>query len=238
MTTAKTAVLSREFGITGLLAGVVALMALVATSYFFALPSEAATNFLIRGDVVKYDKTSGTVHVYFRHVNSAAEHFAGEVHEINVKNSKFYTYDSKQRKTAATFGTTLDSSGYEVVVSGTVDGSNNFKANWLVRNDNTVRLRGYVRGQSTASNYLTVELDATQYQSTNKAYKKGVFADKTIRVYYAGNTKFISRDGNTMNEDEVSNNDEKVTIENVQVRFGSRYEADAKSTITDNKWKF
>ena len=83
MTTASQAVLLRRSGLTVLLAGVVALVALAVSSYFLALPSEAAGTFLIRGDVVKFDKTNGTVHVYFRHVNSAAEHFAGEVHEIN-----------------------------------------------------------------------------------------------------------------------------------------------------------
>lgn len=238
MTTATTAVFARRSGLTVLLAGMVALGTLAFSFYFLALPSQAATAFAIRGDVVKYDKTSGTVHVYFRHVNSAAEHFAGEVHEINVKNAKFYKYDAKQRKVAATFGTTLDNSGYEVAVSGTVDGSNAFKANWLVRNDHNARLRGYVRGHNTQSNYLTVEVDTAQYQATSKAYRGTSYKDKTVRVYYADNTKFVSRDGKTMNEDEISNNDEKVTIENVQVRFGSRFEADVKSTITDGKWKF
>ncbi len=226
MTTAKT------------FAGIAAVTVLFIGSYLVTATSEAATSFLIRGDVIKYDKTNGTVHVYFRHVNSAAEHFAGEVHEINLNAAKFYTYNSKQVKVPATFGTTLDNSGYEVVVKGTVDDSNAFKANWLVRNDNNVRLRGYVRSHSTSNNYITVELDAVQYQATNKAYKGNVFKDKTVRVYYGNNTKFVSRDGNAMNEDEITNNDEKVTIDNVKVRFGSRFVGDAKSTITDGKWKF
>ncbi len=203
-------------------------------------PSTEAATFLIRGDVTRYDKTNGTVHVYIRHTNSAAEHFAGEVHEINVKNADFYKYDSKQRKVRSTFGTTLDNSGYEVVLRGSVDDSNSFKANWLVRNDSTVKLRGYVRGHDVANNYLTVELDTVQFQKTGKAYRATTFpATTSIRVYYdQDSTKFRSRDNNAMNEDEISNNDEKVTIDNIEVKYGSRFEADVKSTIRDGKWTF
>lgn len=239
MTTARTAALSRPSGLTVLLAGAVAA-ALAIGALVMAWPSQAAGTFLVRGDVIKYDKTNGTAHVYFRHVNSAAEHYAGEVHEINLKNAKFYKYDSKQRKVASTFGSTLDNTGYEVVVRGTFDDSDQFKASWLVRNDNAVRVRGYVRGQSVTNNYLEVELDTVQYQATKKGYKTKQFVKgDTVRVYYdEDSTKFISRDGNRMNEDEISNNDEKITLEGIDVRFGGRFVADVNSTITDGKWKF
>jgi len=224
-------------GITAV--GLLAMAFLAVAFYLVPASTSAASTFLIRGDVVRYDKGNGTVDVYFRHTNSAAEHFAGEIHEINVNNSKFYKYDSKQKKVASTFGSTLDNSGYEVVVRGTVDGSNAFKANWLVRNDNTVRIRGNVRGHDTTNNYLEIELDTTQYQATKKPYKATTFTKgKTVRVYYADNSKFRSRDNNTMQEDEITNDDEKVTLENVQVRFGSRFVGDVKTSIRDGKWTF
>lgn len=241
MATANQAALSRYSGLTALVAGgLVALIALAIGAYVMALPSEAAGTFLIRGDVVKFDKTNSTVHVYFRHTNSAAEHFAGETHEINLKSAQLYKYDSKQRKVASTFGTTLDDTGYEVVARGTFDDSNQFKANWLVRNDNTVRLRGHVRGHSISNNYLEVDIDTVQYQATQKAYKATQFPkDTRVRIFYDDDsTKFISRDGNTMNEDEISNNDEMITFERIDVRYGGRFVADVSSTITDNKWKF
>jgi len=210
----------------------------LVTLLLMANMSSAATTFLIRGDVVKYDKANGTAHVYFRHTNSAAEHFAGEIHEINVKNSQFYRYDSKQIKIRSTFGDTLNDSGIEVVVRGTVDDSNAFKATWLVRNDHTVKLRGHVRGQSVSNNYLIVELDKILYEATGKEYRTFSKGD-TVRVYYDDDsTKFRSRDNNAMNEDEVSNNDEQVTITTAEVKYGSRIEADAATTIRDGRWTF
>lgn len=239
MTTARTAALSRHSGLTVLLAGAVAV-ALAIGALMMAFPSQAAGTFLVRGDVVKFDKTNATAHVYFRHVNSAANNYAGEVHEINLKNAKFYKYDSKQRKIASTFGSTLDNTGYEVVVRGTFDDSNQFKGSWLVRNDNTVRVRGYVRGQNVANNYLEVELDTVQYQATHKSYKtKQFMKGDRVRVYYdEDSTKFISRGGSRMEEDQMANNDEKVTLEGIDVRNGGRFVADINSTITDDKWKF
>lgn len=224
-----------------LLAGGVGIVAVaLAAGLIAATPSAEAAAFLIRGDVTKFDKANGTLHVYIRHANSAAEHFAGEVREINAKNAAFYKYDSKQKKVRSTFGGVIDNAGYEVVLKGTVNDSNTFTADWVVRNDNTVKLRGHVRGHSISNNYLDVELDKVLYQSTGKAYRATTFPAATrVRVYYnQDSTKFRSRDNNAMNEDEISNDDELVTIDNVQVRFGSRFEADVKSTIRDGKWLF
>lgn len=203
-------------------------------------PAAGATAFVIRGDVTKFDKANSNFHVYFRHTNSAAEKFAGEVHEINASPAKFYKYDSKQKKIASTFGSTIDDDGIEVVVEGTFDDSNVFKATKVTRNDNTVKLRGTVRGQSVSNNYLDVEIDKVLYQATGKDYKSTIFKKgERILVYYdEDSTKFKSRDGKAMNEDEISNNDEKVTIESAQVKYGSRFEANASTTITDGKWLF
>ncbi len=239
MAKAKKPAFERPANPTMIALGLAAVAFLAVGFYFGPASTTAAGTFLVRGDVLRYDKGNGTVDVYFRHTNSAAEHFAGEVHEINVSNAKFYKYDSKQRKVVSTFGSTLDNAGYEVVVRGTFGSSNAFKANWLVRNDNTVRLRGKVQGQDTVNNFLTVELDTVQYQATKKVYKaKNFLKSKDIRVYYADNSKFRSRDNNTMQEDEMTNDNEKVTIDNVDVRYGSRFVAENKSTIRDGKWTF
>lgn len=213
----------------------VALIWAVATAN-----SEAAGTFLIRGDVMQFDKANGNFQIYIRHANSVADSFRGERHEINANSATFYKYDSKQQKVRSTFGGTIDNTGYEVVVKGTVDDSNKFKATWVVRNDNTVKIRGTVRGQSISNNYLTVELDQVLFQATGKAYKPTIFTKgERVRVHYdEDSTKFKSRDGVNMNEDEFSNNDEKVTLDNVQIKFGSRFEANVDSTITDGKWLF
>ena len=217
---------------------VVALVA-VALALTAATPTEAGT-FLIRGDVVKLDKPNGTVHVYIRHTNATASKFAGDIREINAKNATFYKYDEKQRKVRATYGSALDNLGYEVVMRGSVNSSDSFTANWVVRNDNRVRLRGTVRGHDKSNNILDIDIDTVQYQATNKTYKPKTFAKgERVRIQYNDERiKFVSRDGNVMNEDEVTNNDEKVTVENVDVRYGSRFVTDHTSVITDGKWKF
>lgn len=203
-------------------------------------PSTEAATFLIRGDVTKFDKANGNFHLYIRHTNSAAEKYAGETHEIKAQNATFYTYDKNQKKVRSTFGTTIDNNNIEVVVRGTVDDSNQFKATWVVRNDNEVKMRGHVRGHDTSNNYLTVEIDKVLFQKTGKTYKSAVFEKgKSVRVYYdRERTKFKSRDGNTMNPDEISNNDEKITFDKLQVKKGSRLEGDINATITDGKWLF
>lgn len=223
----------------GYLYGGILAVALVAL-LVVANMSTAASTFLIRGDVIKFDKANGTVHVYIRHTNSAAEKYGGEIREINAKTADFYKYDSKQNKVKSTFGSTIDDSGYEIVIRGTVDESDHFKAAWVVRNDHTVKLRGYLRGQSTSGNYLDIEIDKLVYEATGKAYKSTIFkAGDTVRVRYDDDsTKFVSRDGNAMNEDEFLNSDEKITVQNMEVKYGSRFEADAVATITDGKWLF
>ena len=220
-------------------ASVIVALVAVAVALTAASPTEAGT-FLIRGDVVKLDKPNGTVHVYIRHTNATAGKYAGQVREINAKNAKFYKYDAKQRKVRATYGSTLDNLGYEVVIRGSVNSSDSFTANWVVRNDNRVRLRGLVRGHDKANNYLDIELDTVQYQATHKTYKIKTFPKgERVRIYYNDERiTFVSRDGNTMQEDEVTNNDEKVTVENLDVRYGSRFVTDHTSIITDGKWKF
>lgn len=133
----------------------------------------------------------------------------------------------------------MDNTGYEVVVKGKFDASDVFKATQVTRNDNLVKLRGYVRGQSVANNTLDVEIDSMVYQATGKTYRSDTFkAGNKVLIYYGESTKFLSREGNAMNEDEISNKDEKVTVEKAQVRFGSRVETDINSTIRDGKWLF
>lgn len=222
----------------GVLLGVVAAVLVVGLATF-AVSSRAANKaFVFRGDVTKFDKANGNVHMFVR--VSTLEEYAGGTYEINAKNAVFYKYDAKQKKVRSTFGSTINNDGYEIVVKGTVDDSEAFKANTVVRNDTTVKLRGTLRGVNTANNYLDVEIDKIVFQSTGKAYRAGTFMlGNRVRVHYdADSTKFLSRDGNVMNEDEFSDNDEKITITNAEVKFGSRIVADGKSTIQDGKWLF
>jgi cytochrome c-type biogenesis protein CcmE len=222
--------------------GAVVLLALGSLYAWYVSPESNAANtaFEIRGDVTKLDKGNGVFSMTIRHGGSTAEHYVGSTREINAGKAVFYKYDSKQKKVRTTFGGAIDNTGYEVVVKGTVDDSEVFKANSVTRNDNLVKLRGYVRGQSVSNNTLDIEIDSMVFQATGKAYRSKTFKKGgNVLVHYdEDSTKFKSRDGNAMDEDQVSNNDEKVTIDNIQVRYGSRLEADVKSTIQDGKWLF
>lgn len=222
--------------------GGIVLLALIGLYAWYVSPESSAANtaFVIRGDITKLDKGNGVFSMYIRHGGSTAEHYVGSTREINAGKAVFYKYDSKQKRIRTTFGGAIDNTGYEVVVKGTVDDSEVFKANSVVRNDNLVKLRGYVRGQSVANNTLDIEIDSIVFQATGKTYRSKTFKKgENVTVNYdEDSTKFKSRDGNDMKEDQISNKDEKITLDNIQVRSGSRLEADVKSTIRDGKWLF
>lgn len=217
--------------------GAALLIAMVALNAGFS--SAASTNFVIRGDVMQIDRANKNIKVYLRQTDSAAEQYLGSTREMSVDKAVFYKYDAKQKKVRTTFGGAMNNTGYEVVVKGSFDASDVFKATQVTRNDNVVKLRGYVRGQNTANNTLDVEIDSLVYQSTGKDYRSATFKKGgKVLIHYSESTKFLSREGNDMKEDEISNKDEKATIEKAQVRYGSRVETDINSTIRDGKWLF
>ena len=193
--------------------------------------ADSRYTFVVKGDVMRLDTANKNLYVYLRQVNSAAEHDEGQTLEINTRSAKFYKYDGKQKKVRASLGSI--SVGDEVVVRGT-GGSGTYDAMTVTKNDNLVKIRGTVDGQSITDNYLSVELDSVVYESTGKPYKPNSFTKSNIvRVYYDDDSiKFTSRDGNAMNEDEISNDNEKVTLRNIKVRYGSRFEADASQPVS------
>jgi hypothetical protein len=138
----------------------------------------------------------------------------------------------KRQKVRTTMGTL--SKGDEVVIRGTAGGGT-YDASWVVENDNLVKILGTVESHDATNNFLQVDLSSLVYESTGKPYKANTFAKSdVIRVYYdEDSAKFTSRDGNAMNSDEISNNNEKVTLRNIKVKYGSRFEADASSPVSE-----
>ena len=215
------------------LAGGIAAVALVGVLFAGQQSyADSRYTFIIKGDVMRLDTANKNVYIYFRQVNSAAEHDEGQIFEVNTRSAKFYKYDAKQKKVRTSLGSLAI--GDEVVVRGT-GGSGTYDAMTVTKNDHLVKIRGTVDGQSISNNYLSVELDSIVYESTGKPYKPKSFEKSNIvRVYYdEDSVKFTSRDGNAMNEDEISNNNEKVTLRNVKVRYGSRFEADASQPVSE-----
>jgi hypothetical protein len=217
----------------------------------FANHSSAADEytFLVRGDVMQVDGSQKTIKVYSRWTNSAAENdMGGQTVEINVKSAAFYKYDDKQRKVRTTLGS-IDR-GDEVVVRGAKKAGGNYNASWVVRNDNLVDIKGTVDshtigGHRETNDYgiLKVNLESMVFSSTGKAYKASAYPKSTvIRVFYdKDSVKFKSREGKDMNADEMKNSNEKVTLENVRVKYGSRFEGTGQTpvmVVTDDKWLF
>lgn len=212
--------------------GMAAALLLTLTISAHRSTADDRYTFVFRGDVMRLDTGNKNVYVYVRHANSAGEHDAGRTLEINTRSAKFYKYDSKQRKVSTTLGSLA--LGDEVVIRGT-GGGGTYDASWVVKNDTLVKILGKVDTHDVANNFLKIELDSVSYTSTGKAFKPATFQKSNIvRVYYdEDSVKFISRDGNAMNEDEIANNGEPITLKNIKVKYGSRFEADAASPVSE-----
>ena len=195
--------------------------------------------FLIRGDVVAINTGEKTITVNSRHTSSAGENdLGGQSVEIQVKGAAFYKYDNKLNKVRTTLGS-FDV-GQEVVVKGAKKSEGHYNASWVVRNYHMVNIRGAVDSHDVANNFLKINLDKVVRVADKKAYRPSTFTTSDIiTVYYdEDSTKFLSRDGNSMNEDEISNDGEQITVENAEVRYGSRFIAGPDAKITDGKYKF
>lgn len=214
---------------TGVLATLTIGQAMAADEY----------SFLIRGDIVNVNSAEKTIKVNARLTSSAGENdLAGQTVEIQIKNALFYKYDNKLMKVRTTLGS-LDV-GQEVVVRGAKKTSGNYNASLIVKNYNTVKLRGTLQGQNVANATLEIDIDKLVRSADGKDYRPKSFAKgERVTVYYdADSTKFISRDGKSMNPDEVANNNEKITIEGIEVRYGSRFVAGPDAKVTDGRFKF
>ena len=196
---------------------------------------------LIRGDVIEVDAKNKTVTVNSRHIglgNAGENDLAGKSVEFNVSQAVFYKYDKNVKKVRATLGSFTN--GDEVIVKGAKKAGGNFNASVITRNDNTVNLRGILQGHNVGDGTLEIDINKLIRASAGKLYRTNTFkVGDRITVYYdKDSTKFISRDGKEMNPDQVANNNEKITVHGIVVRFGSRFEAGPDAKVTDGRYKF
>lgn len=195
--------------------------------------------FLIRGDVVQVDTAEKTMKINSRHTSSAGENdLGGQTIEFQVKSALFYKYDKKMKKVRTTLG--AFDVGQEVVVKGAKKSGGNYNASIVIRNNNTVNLRGTLQGHDVANAILEIDIDKLIRVADSKDYRTKSFPKgDRVKVYYdKDSTKFISRDGKNMNPDEVANNNEKITVEGIDVRYGSRFVAGPDTKVTDGRFKF
>jgi hypothetical protein len=234
----------RSFLLTNPLTWVTAV-AIAATLFIgFAWHQALAADeykFLVRGDVVEIDKANKTSTVNSRHVGLGAageNDLAGKSVEMNINQAIYYKYDSKLNKVRTTLGSL--NVGDEVVVSGAKKSGGNYTVGWIVRNDHKVNLRGIVQGHDVSNGILEIDIDKLVRVATGKAYQPKIFvAGQRVKVYYdKDSTKFFSRAGKEMEPDQIANNNEKITVEGIDVRFGSRFVAGPEAKVTDDKYKF
>lgn len=195
--------------------------------------------FLIRGDIVGIDTAEKSIKINARHTSSAGENdLGGHTIEYKVKNAIFFKYNDKFKKVRTTLG--AFDVGQEVVVKGAKKSGGNYNASVVTRNDNTVNLRGTLQGHDVANGILEIDIDKLVRKSDGGNYRTKSFPKgDRVKVYYdKDSTKFISRDGKEMNPDEVANNNEKITVERIDVRYGSRFVAGPDAKVTDGRFKF
>ena len=234
----------RSFLLTNPLTWVTGVALVAAVFIGFAWHQALAADqykFLVRGDITEIDAPHKTITVTSRHIGlgKAGENdLAGEAVEMNINQAIFYKYDKNLAKVRTTLGAL--SVGDEVVVSGAKKSGGNYTVAWVVRNDNKVNLRGILQGHDVAEGILEIDINKLVRVANGQAYQpKSFVAGQRIKVHYdKDSTKFISRDGRAMNPDEVANDNEQITVQGLDVRFGSRFVAGPESTVTDGRWKF
>lgn len=194
--------------------------------------------FWARGDVMQIDKANNTIKVYSRHNSDTGEHdLAGQTVEFNIKDARFYKYDNTLRKVRVTLGSLNE--GDEVVLNGAKKNGSTYTVSKVTKNYHTVKLRGTVEGHDKANRILTIQINSILRTADKKAYRTSEFAVGTdLKVYYGSGTKILNISGTEINADEIANNREKITIDNIQVKYGSRFEAGPDAKITDGKYTF
>ena len=196
--------------------------------------------FLVRGDITDIDAAHKTVTVNSRYVglgNAGENDLAGKAVEMSVSKAIYFKYNATGTKVRTTLGSF--NVGDEVVVRGAKKDGGNFNVSVMTLNDNKVNLRGILQGQDVDAKYLEIDINKMVTASNGKIYKPSTFkVGDRVRVYYGNGTKFYSRDGKEMNPDEVSNDNEQITVKGINVRFGSRLEAGPDATVTDGRYKF
>lgn len=195
--------------------------------------------FLIRGDVVEVDTAHKTIKINSRHTSTAGENeLGGQTVEFSVSKAVYYKYNNKLVKVRATLG--AFNVGDEVVARGAKKSGGNFNISTLVLNYHKVNLRGTLQGHNVADGILEIDIDKMVRPADGKDYRIKTFPKgQRVKVYYdKDSTKFISRDGREMNTDEVANNNERITVEGIDVRFGSRLIAGPDAKVTDGRFKF
>jgi len=232
----------RSLLLTNPLTWVVAV-ALVATAFIgFAWHQALAADeykFLVRGDIIDIDTARKTVTVNSRHTSSAGENdLKGQDVEMNINQAIFYKYDNKLNKVRATMGAFAP--GDEVVISGVKKSEGNYTAAWMVRNDHKVNLRGILQGHDVEEGILEIDIDKLVRPGNGQPYQpKSFVKGQRVKVHYdKDSTKFVSRAGAHMEPDQVANNNEKITVEGIVVRFGSRFVAGPEAKVTDDKFTF
>lgn len=214
--------------------GVVLLIAAQGAS-----ATKDAYSFIVRGDVIQVDRKGNTITVYSRHTSAdATSDLSGQTVEFTMTGAKVYKYNDKMQKIRTTAGSL--NVGDEVVMRGNKRKAEHFNVSTITKNYHVVHLRGVIQGHDVSNARLEVDIDKMVRKADKASYRTGVFKKgERVNVYYdKDSTKFVNINGNEINPDEVANKNEKVTVEGLEVRYGSRLVAGPEAKVTDGKYTF
>lgn len=192
---------------------IVAAAGAIATTGVFA--SDDTYKFVARGNVSEVDRANNTVTVNVKHASAkAVDDLAGNTVEFNVNGAKVYKWVNG-KKVRVTLGGVP--AGQEVVLEGAKRSEGRFNVSKLTVNDNAFSIVGILKDKDASNKTLKVEVSYTSYKSS-------IFKDKTITLYYGGNTKFYTREGSEIQVEDFTEDDQKVKITGT-VTSGSKWEA-------------
>jgi hypothetical protein len=199
----------KKFIVGGL---VVAIVGVISATAAFA--SSDSYKFVARGNVTAVDRANNTVTMATKHASAeAVEDLAGSNVEFNVKGAKVYKWVNGKKVRVTLGGVPV---GHEVVLEGAKRSEGRFNVSKITVNDNTFTIVGVLQNKDSSNKTLKVEVSYTSYKSS-------IYKDKTITLYYGGNTKFYTREGSEINVEDFTENDQRIKMTGT-VTGGSKWE--------------
>lgn len=186
-----------------------------------ALASSNSYKFLVRGNVTEVDRANKTINVVTKHASESAKvDLAGSEVEFNTSAAAVYKWVNGKKVRVTLGGVVV---GQEVVMEGAKRSEGRFNVSKITINDNSFTVVGVLRKHDEVKNALRMDVS---YSS----YKSAAVLGKRITIQYAGNTKFYSRTGKEISEEELGTGDQNIQVIGKVVN-GSVWEA---AKVTDD----
>lgn len=183
------------------------ILAIVMGVFALAYLTSAATTkfaFTGRGVVQEHDFSGKNMRVNFTQLSERAKAIGlGTSQDMSVGNTKFYKKDGKGTLRRIKQGNIAI--GEEISLRGTVRSDDRFVASHITVIDTSFVMKGKLRTYSTSQNSMTVDIDTSNFRSSQYIGKVVTFSfPNTMKVFSRGQARAL---------DEVIANDQKIQIE-------------------------